>query len=338
MQAEILAEVRRGDVVESLHRGHIVILDGKGEVISFVGDPNLVTFMRSSAKPLQVLPFLLSGAAERFDFSDQEIALACASHSGEDRHVRIVEAMLSKIGLDDSFLQCGAHLPFDEKSAEDLIRNSKSPTQLHNNCSGKHTCMLGLTKHLGADLKSYLRLESPAQQAILQVIADFTETPKDCIRIAVDGCSAPNFAVRISSMAKAIAKLINPPEDFDMQLRAACNRVVSAMTRYPELVGGNLRLDTLLMRACPEALVSKIGAEGIWLCGILPSTSWPQGVAIAVKIEDGDDKRARAVVAIEILRQLRILDENTLHEYSPLPVKNRKDEIVGEVRPCFKLN
>lgn len=333
----ILAQVIRGEITESVHRGHLLIIDGEGNEIARLGNVETRAFIRSSAKPFQVLPFILSGGAERFGFTDEEIALACASHSGEKFHVETAEKMLKKIGLNESDLKCGAHLPFDEKRAEEMIFAGEAPTQLHNNCSGKHAAMLGFAKHLGADLRTYESLENPIQQAILQTVSDFTETPKNEIPIAVDGCAAPNFALSVRAMARAVIKLVFPPAEFDEHLRKACRKVVSAMMSYPELVGGNERLDTLLMQAAPGRLVSKIGAEGVWLCGVLPSPKWKKGLGIALKIEDGDDKRARVVASIEILRQLGIFDAETLKDYSPLPVKNRRGDKVGRVEASFRL-
>ncbi|HEY8561788.1 MAG TPA: asparaginase [Pyrinomonadaceae bacterium] len=337
MQSEILAKVIRGETVESVHRGHLFIVDGAGNEIVNIGDAETLAFIRSSAKPFQVLPFLMSGGAERFGFLESEIALACASHSGEKIHTTIAEKMLKKIGLAESDLRCGAHLPFNEQRAEEMIRAGERPTQLHNNCSGKHAAMLAFALLLGADIETYDSVDNPVQRAILRTIADFTETPAEEIPIAVDGCAAPNFALSVRAMAKGILKLVFPPADFGAERREACRRVVTAMMNYPELVGGTERLDTLLMTAARGRFVSKIGAEGVWLCGVLPSPRWEKGLGIALKIDDGDDKRARAVISIEVLRRLGIFEESTLAEYSPLPIKNRRGDTVGNVETSVKL-
>jgi L-asparaginase II len=338
MEAEILALAVRGRTIESIHRGHLIILDGEGGEIVKIGNPETVTFIRSSAKPFQAIPFLLSGAAERFGFLESEIALACASHSGEEIHTRLAEKMLQKIGLSEADLKCGAHPPFNERRAEEMIRAGEKPTQMHNNCSGKHVAMLAFAKHSGADTGTYDLLENPIQQAILETISDFTETPRDEIPIGIDGCAAPNFALSLRVMAKGFAKLVFPPKDFDEEMREACRRIVTAIMNYPKLVGGSERLDTVLMQAARGKFISKIGAEGVWLCGVLPSPEWKKGLGIALKIEDGDDKRARAVIAVEVLRQLGIFNEKTLKDYSPLPVKNRRGDAVGRVESSFALN
>ncbi len=333
----ILAKVFRGETLESFHRGHIYIVDGAGNEIAQIGDAETVAFIRSSAKPFQVLPFLTSGGAEHFKFAENEIALACASHSGEKMHTTIAAQMLEKIGLSETDLRCGAQLPFDEKRAEEMICAAEKPTQLHNNCSGKHAAMLAFAKFIGADVTTYDSLENPIQQAILETISLFTETPKDKIPTAIDGCCAPNFALSVRAMAKSFLNLVFTPENFDDQLKNACRRIVSAMMNFPELIGGSSRLDTMLMQAAKGKFISKIGAEGVWLCGILPCEKFPSGLGIAMKIEDGDDKRARAVISVEVLRQLGIFEKDTLVTISPLPILNRRGDTVGRVEADFKI-
>lgn len=338
MNAEILTEVFRGKTVESIHHGHLIILDGSERVIASLGNPETITFYRSAAKALQAISFITSGAAEKFGFTEKEIALACASHSGEPMHTRLAAEMLGKIGLSEKDLRCGAHLPFHQPTADTLIRAGEKTTQLHNNCSGKHAAMLALAKHTRAETETYEHLENPIQQEILKVISLFTDVPVDEIKIAVDGCAAPNFAVSLKAMARSFARLINPPEYFDEKLKDACRRIVSAKLNYPELVGGTDRLDTVLMKAGKGKIISKIGAEGVWLCGVLPNEKWKSGLGIALKIEDGDDQRARTVVSIEVLRQLEIFSPETLKNLSPLPVKNRRGDVVGKVKSAFVLS
>jgi L-asparaginase II len=335
MDSEILAKIIRGETLESLHRGHLIIVDGNGETLAQIGDPSTVTFLRSSAKPFQVLPFLLSGGAEHFGFSDDEIALACGSHSGEKFHLETAAEMLEKCGLSEQDLRCGSHLPFSEEVANSMIRADNLPTQLHNNCSGKHSAMLAFAKYIGADLTTYEEFNHPIQQQILKIVEQFCEY--EDVKLAVDGCAAPNFAVPISAMAKSFAKLVFPPQTFDEKLKNACQRIVSAMMNFPQNVGGTERLDTLVMQELNGQIICKIGAEGVWLAGILPSEKYKSGLGIAFKIEDGDDKRARAVVVIELLRQLELLDNKQLAEYSPIAMTNRRGDIVGQIEADFKL-
>lgn len=331
MPPAILANVLRGETIESVHRGHVIVIDGSGESILKLGSAETVTFFRSACKPFQALPFITSGACDTFGYSDEEIALACASHSGEARHVRIAQLMLERAGLTEAHLRCGTHLPFNEKESERMLREGEHPTQLHNNCSGKHAAMLAMAKHIEADLATYDLLENPVQQRILETIARFTEVPLKKIRIGVDGCAAPNFALPLSGMAKSFINLISPPEDLGSDIRLACARIVSAMSSFPELIGGVERLDTMLMQAAPGKILSKVGADGVWLCAVLPSEKWPRGLAIALKIEDGDDRRARPVVAVELLRRLGVISADDLSDVAPLPIRNRRGDTVGHV-------
>ncbi len=336
MEPEILAKVIRGETVESVHRGHLIATDGAGKVHLSFGDPHTVTYFRSASKPFQAMPFIASGAANAFGFTEDEIAMACASHSGEPHHVQIAARMLQKIGLSESDLQCGIHLPFNEKEAERLLRANESVTQLYNNCSGKHAAMLAFSKHMNADTDRYLRPESPVQQAILKAISIFCEIPTSEIAIGIDGCCAPNFALPLDAMARGFSNLVATPNDFhDDVVRDAAARIVSAMIKYPELIGGSERLDTMLMKAAPGKIVSKVGADGVWLCGILPCDIYPKGLAIALKIEDGDDKRARPVVAVETIKRLGVLPDDSLPELSPMTIKNRRGEVVGKVEPTL---
>ena len=195
MQSVILAEVIRGDTVESVHRGHIVILDGEGRTVFSAGDPDFVTFIRSSAKPFQAIPFIASGGADRFGFTEDEIAMACASHSGEPVHIELAASMLAKAGFTEADLRCGVHLPFNEAEAERMQRADERPTQLHNNCSGKHAAMLAFARHIGADHATYDSIDNPIQREILQSMARFAKVAPESIGVAIDGCAAPNLSL-----------------------------------------------------------------------------------------------------------------------------------------------
>jgi L-asparaginase II len=236
--------------------------------------------------------------------------------------------MLEKISCTEADLRCGVHMPFYQKETERMIRDGEHPTQLHNNCSGKHAAMLGLAKHVGADIDSYESTKSPVQIAIKKAVAQFAEMPEENVGIGIDGCAAPNFALPISAMARCFANLISPGI-FDVETQAASRRIVSAMARFPHLIGGTDRLDTLLMQAADGKIISKVGADGVWLCGVLPNEKHPTGLGVALKIEDGDDFLSRPVVAVELLRQLGILSYDVLPEMSPMPIKNRRGDVVG---------
>ena len=336
---QVLAEVTRGKAVESFHHGFLYIEDGKGAEVLSIGDPEFKTFIRSAAKPFQALPFILNGGTERFGFTEDEIALSCASHAGEKIHVKTAERMLSKLGLAESSLKCGTHFPFDERSSAEMYRTGEKPSQLHNNCSGKHATMLGQALMIGAEIGGYLDPAHPVQQKILDIVATFTDDRSDDIEIATDGCSAPNYLLSMRSMARSYVRLVSPPESFTDELKHACGIITQAMYSNPLLVAGTGRLDTVLMASATDnLLISKIGAEGVWLCGIAPCERWPQGLGISMKIADGDDRRARSVVAIELLKALGMIEDSALCEMSPAPVSTRFGQRVGEVRSILRFS
>ncbi len=339
--AEPLVEVKRGAITESRHRGHIVAVEPDGNIIASLGAPHNVTFLRSSAKPFQALPLLLTGAAERFGFTDREVALACSSHNGEPIHTEIAASMLKKIGLGPEALKCGVHEPYSIEAAAELRAPGEEPNVLHNNCSGKHAGMLAVALHLGASIDNYDSPENPVQKAIADVVSKFSDVAVTDMAVGIDGCGAPIFGITMKAMALAFARLVSPPAGFDDTTRAACERVVRVMTTYPELIGGTSnRLDTEIMRAARGRLVSKVGAEGIYTAGIKPCKEWPNGLGLALKIEDGDDKRARPTVVVEALRQLGVLRDESLEavsRYAFFPVKNRRGDLVGEIRAAFSF-
>lgn len=334
-----LVEVRRGAIVESRHRGHVVAVEADGKIVAQLGAPETVTYLRSSAKPHQAVPLIASGAADRFGFTPPEIAVACGSHNGEPIHIETVARMLGKIGLNEGALKCGVHEPFSREVARDLRERGERPNVLHNNCSGKHTGMLALALHLGAPPESYDDPDNPVQQLITRAVSQFSDTATDEIAIGVDGCGVPVFGVSIRAMGLMYARLVAPPADVDGETRAACERIVAAMTSHPEMVGGTAeRFDTEMMRAA--RVVSKVGAEGVYTAAILPCEEWPRGLGVAFKIEDGEDRRARPTVAIETLRQLRVLNDDALDALAPyaaFPMRNHRGDTVGEVRPAFDL-
>ena len=329
-------------MVESRHRGHIVAVDGAGRTVATLGNAESLCYFRSSAKPFQALPLVSSGAADRFGFNEQELALACASHNGEPLHTGTVAAMLRKIGLDANALKCGAHEPFNVEMARALRASGRQPNALHNNCSGKHAAFLAQALHLGAPLDTYDDVANPVQQLALATVAQFAGVTQESILMAEEGGGAPVFGLPLRKMALMYARLVAPPKEFGESTRAACRRIVAAMMNYPEAVGGRAeRLDTKIMQAAPGRIVSKIGAEGVYTAGILPCPAWPDGLGLAAKIEDGEDRRARPVVVLETMRQLGALDAAELAplaQYAQLIVRNHRGDAVGQVRAVFTLD
>jgi L-asparaginase II len=330
-QTETLVEVTRGGRVESEHRGAIAVVDANGKLIAQVGDVDLVSYLRSSAKPFQVLPLVESGAADRCGFTDVELAVMAGSHSGEPRHVAAVQSILNKIGLSEGALQCGSHVPFNADSAKALKVAGREPTVLHNNCSGKHAGMLAQAVDRGLSTHDYLDPQHPVQVAIRQRLAELGGITFDEIDVGVDGCSAPCFAMSLQAAAVAFARLAEARDN-------GLSRVAQVMMNYPEMVAGEGRLDTDLMRAAPRRVVSKGGAEGYHGMGIVMKDGLALGVAI--KIGDGDGRRGAHPVVIETLRQMGVLDAAALYalkNYHTWKITNHRGREVGEVRTNFSL-
>jgi L-asparaginase II len=331
-----LVEVRRGDNVESVHFGAIAVFDAAGRVLAAVGDPATPVVLRSTAKPAQILPLLDAGAADRFRFADEQIAVMIGSHGGEPFHVRAVRSILKAIGLDEKALQCGAHPPYHRPSARALRKRGRRPTALHNNCSGKHAGMLALAVHLGAPVDTYLDPEHPVQKRIRARLEALADLPAGAARPAIDGCSAPTFAMPLSSLAFLYARLAAAAGPADAPDPAA-RRAVAAMRGHPEMIGGTDRLCTALMRAGRHGLLAKIGAEGMY------GLAWQKdgvGFGLALKISDGEGQRARFSAALEALRQLEVLsgeDAADLRSRFVGEVRNHRGLVVGSVGTTFRL-
>jgi len=347
-----LFEVTRGNIVESVHYGSIAIVDANGKLISSYGDPKAVAFLRSSAKPFQVLPFVEHGGVENFGFTPHELAFACASHEGSDLHVQTVEEIQKKVGIDEGNLQCGIHMPSDVDAFRSLIVNGKQPTPNRNNCSGKHSAMLAYAKMRGLPLENYLDLEHPIQQDILASFAEMCLLPVKEIGLGTDGCSAPNFAVPLYNAAFAFARLCDPHKLSEVRA-SACRKITSAMTTYPEMVSGYGEFDCELMKVGAGRVVCKRGAEGYQIIGLLPGALGPDspGIGIALKVSDGDasrmsldlahNNRVRPAVTLEVLRQLGALSskqEQALAAFGPgKSIKNHRGIVTGESRPVFEI-
>lgn len=338
MQEESLVEVIRAGQIESRHRISFAVADAEGRLYAYWGDPELVTFLRSSAKPFQAIPFVESGASDHFDFNPPELALACSSHSGTQMHVDLVRRVLDKIGVSEAALQCGVHIPYDDEAYSDLLRSGETLKPIRNNCSGKHTGMLAMAKYLGADLDTYLQENHPVQERILQTVSEMTAWPVESIIVGVDGCSAPTFALPLRAAARAYARLAADPEEPDMR-QAACRRIFEAMTGNPELVAGPGRFDTLFMQAVRGRMLSKSGAEGFQAIGIPPGAlgdSSPS-LGIAIKVHDGDhkDHHAAALIAVELVKQLGGFNSGErarLSSYDARDQVNLSGIVVGELR------
>jgi L-asparaginase II len=287
-----MADLWRGGLLESSHAGHAVICDGAG-VVEAWGDPDAVIFPRSSCKMIQALPLVETGAAAAAGLTDAHLAFACASHQGEARHVKLAGDWLSGLGLAERDLRCGAHEPYDRDERNRLIKTDESPCQLHNNCSGKHCGFLTVTKHLKAG-PEYVELDHPLQRMIRQTTEDVTG--ETVAGYGIDGCSAPNFAVTVTGLARAMASFATASDSGDARSRAM-HRLTRAMASHPELVAGEGRACTELMRAMGGRVALKTGAEAVFVA-ILPE----QGLGMALKVTDGGTRGAEAAITALLVR------------------------------------
>lgn len=337
-----LVEVTRGNIVESIHYGAFVVAYPDGKILACAGDPDLITYPRSSMKPFQALPFIERGGAERFGFNKQEIAIMCASHSGTDQHVRVLEGMHKKIGISEADLACGVHWPADAETRDAMKKAGREPTLFRHNCSGKHTGMLAHARMRGLETKDYLDPQHPVQVAIRETLAEMVEVKPDEMPLGTDGCSAPVYGIPLYNMAHGVAKLADP-KGLAEDRAEACRTITSAMMAYPLMVAGPGRFDTRLMTVAAGKVFSKGGAEGYQIVGIMPGVIRKDspGLGIAIKISDGDPgSRARSAVALKILHDLGVLDENDIEGLSPygsVPVKNWQGKAVGEIRCVFSV-
>jgi L-asparaginase II len=337
-----LVAVTRGGRIESVHRGSVAVVSEDGTLLASLGDPRQPVWLRSSAKPFQLLPFLAAGGEGRFALSTEEIALAAASHSGEPFHTRLAAAMLAKGGFTEAHLHCGAHPPMHEGSARAVFAAGTGPTPLHNNCSGKHAAMLLACRLMGLDPAGYWTKGHPLQTRILASVSRMTGVPAARIPRAVDGCSVPVFRVPLASLARAYARLVgNGPRGESPAEASARRRIAGAMASAPEMVAGTGRFTTDLMRTFDATLVAKEGAEGVYAVGVPAALARRAGqaVGIAVKIADGAE-RGRDAVTVEALRALGLARGPRLARLRGLvfkPVLNVRGDAVGDLRLLFRM-
>lgn len=319
-----MTEIWRGPFLESMHSGHAVVCDSGGEIVACWGDPDAVVLSRSASKMIQALPLINSGAADAVGLNTEQLALACASHRGAHMHTDRVNRWLKSMELTDSDLRCGAHAPYNTKARHALIKSGDAPCQAHNNCSGKHTGFLTLSRHLQGNAE-YLELDHPVQKAVLEAFEDSTQETSP--GHGIDGCSAPNFASTLHGMARAMARFAASPDG------SAEARLHQAMRLHPELVAGDRRACTELMRATGNKVAIKTGAEGFYTA-ILPEKK----LGIALKITDGATRASECAIAA-ILVKLGVLepDHPATMKLMNAPMRNRRDIVTGFIRPAPAL-
>lgn len=329
MSAFVIDKVR-GGAVESCHRVSLAVSDAAGRLVARAGDPALITFMRSAAKPFQALPLVQDGAVERFAITSRELALACASHNSERYQVEIVRAWLERIGCTEDDLACGPHPSLGRDYAV-IDGNGRAgdvvaPSPLASNCSGKHAGMLTLAKHEGWESAGYYRVDHPVQRRVKRELARWCCVEASSIAEGTDGCGVVTYALPVTAMARGIAALVTSGEH-------AAQAIVGAMSAHPDLVAGTGRLCTALMEAYRHRVVAKVGAEGVYVVG-LPD----RGLGVALKVEDGDGKAA-IVAVVAVLDQLGV-DPSPGARFplaAELSIRNTREEIVGQLRARGEL-
>lgn len=348
-------EITRGGITESIHFGAMAVVDARGKLIASHGNANLVTFLRSSAKPFQALPFVERDGVEHFGLTDRELALICSSHSGTNEHLKVLVGIQKKVGISESDLRCGSHPVSDEPTRDAMILRGEQPSPNRHNCSGKHSGMLAHARMRSLPLAGYIDPAHEIQKSILAAFADMCEMKQEDVIVGIDGCSVPTFGVPLFNAANALAKLCDP-NLLDSKRADSCNKITAAMTGNADMVAGPGRFDTHLMAAGKGLILCKGGAEGYQAIGLMPGAlgAGSPAMGIAFKISDGDlgghvnptfpgmrsDSRARAITALSILKQLGALNSEQLQElksFDAQPIYNWQKIEVGEYHPLVKI-
>jgi L-asparaginase II len=326
----VLVDVFRGELVESQHRGTIAIANADGQLVLALGDVARPIYPRSAVKALQALPLVESGAADAFGLSEEELAVACASHSGDEVHVKAVTSLLAKAGLDDGHLACGAHWPLSETAARALIRTGKEPRPVHNNCSGKHAGMLAAAMHLGFSPRGYETPDHPLQVMITRILSETCDASLEPSRIGIDGCSLPTHGLPLSALARGFARFGTGAGLAPTRAQAAA-RLMQACFAAPVLVAGEGRFDTIVLRGLAPSAFTKGGAEGVH-CAVLPDL----GLGIALKIDDGAKRGAERALS-EVLAALLPSARAVLSEQLAGEVQNWRGVTVGRIAASAAL-
>ncbi|PSH61416.1 MULTISPECIES: asparaginase [Phyllobacterium] len=333
MSNPVLVEVFRGETVESRHRGSVIVTDGDGKIVFSLGDIERPTFPRSAIKAIQALPLVESGAADAYGFGNEELAMACASHSGEPEHVRKAADMLGRAGLDVSALECGAHWPYQQPVLIALAQSGETPTALHNNCSGKHAGFLCTCRHLGIETRGYSALGSPEQDMVRDAMEAVTGAAHTLDHCGTDGCSIPTYAIPLRNLAHGFARMATG-SGLEPIRAAAARRLLDATMAAPFYVAGTHRACTELMEMAPGRIFVKTGAEGVFV-GALPEL----GLGIAVKCDDGTARASEAIIATVLARIFRNEPEleSKLDRFADREMRNWNGITYGVISPAETL-
>ena len=338
----VLVEATRGGIVESAHRGALVVVDAHGGTVHALGDTTRPVFARSAVKVLQALPLVTSGAADAFALSDEELALACASHNGQAQHVATAAGMLAKAGLDASALECGTHWPQHEAAQRELAASGSPLGALHNNCSGKHAgflcvgCLMAraLKRDVREFVRGYVRADHPVMREVTAALQAATGADLSRVPVGTDGCSIPTYGIALTQLALAFARVATGVGLSPERARAAA-RLRAAVAKAPFFVAGSGRFDTRVMQRLGQRVFCKVGAEGVF-CAALPEP----GLGVAIKIDDGNNARAAEVVMAALIEALVRLDDDErafMRGLSDVTLKNWNGIEVGALRATTAL-
>ena len=325
MSNPVLVNTLRGEIIENRHRGAIAVCDPNGRLMHAWGDVDALVYPRSSIKALQALPLVESGAADHYQLNGAELALACSSHSGEPEHTETIHSWLTRLELDDDALECGAHAPYHEKTAEALIINHIEPGRIHNNCSGKHTGMLATARFLEEETHGYIEREHPAQQRWMDALGEMADLDMHRLPWSYDGCGIPVIAMPLKAIATAFARLA-VPDDLSAVRGGAIDRITVAIAANPFMVAGSGRLCTEIMELTGRRVIVKTGAAGVYTAALRD-----KNLGVALKIDDGTSEAAQVAI-LAVLTKLDSMHVAELEALAPrcrMPITNTRGVLTG---------
>ena len=330
--SEIVLHYTRAGHVENIHRADMAAVNCKGEVVASIGNENLPMFWRSAAKPFQALPFVKNGGLESYKITDEELALLVSSHSGEENHVSLVRGILSKLGLDESVLDCGVVRPMSGKAFKKLISAGEKVLPVHNPCSGKHSQIIALSMMLGIPYEGYTQPNHEAQKVIFKHVAMAARIPEEKLEIGIDGCGVPVFYLPIYNMSLAYARLSTPKLGNWGEYELAATKIRNAMSKYPQVLSGTGRIDLAVSEVTNGRIIAKIGADAVYCLAVKDGD-----LGITFKIEDGDYSAVNPMT-IAVLKHLDLLTKDEAAELDkkfPPVLKNHRDEVIGTIEAVF---
>ena len=330
--SEILLNYTRAGHVENIHRGDFVVVDCDGKIIDSLGNAHLPMFWRSAAKPFQALPFVKNGGLEKYNITEEELAVLVSSHSGEPNHVALVRGIFQKLGVTEDELECGVMRPLNGKAFKAMIKSGEPLTQVHNQCSGKHAQIMALAIMLGVEVKGYSQPQHEAEKMIFKHVAMASKVPEDKLEIGIDGCGVPVFYLPLYNMSLAYARLSTPSKGDWGDYEVAATKIRNAMSHYPQVISGTGRIDCVVSEVTKGRVIAKIGADAVYCLAIKD-----ENLGVTFKIEDGDYAAVTPMV-IAVLKHLDLLTKEEAAELDktfPPILKNHRGDIIGTIEAVF---